>query len=130
LAGYGHETDFLLERTVNGRRVFTDNPKFAHRFFPARIARSPQTLLVEPEKPAGVIRVVVLGESAALGDPMSIPVGDLASSVCQIAKMGGVDGFYANLGRGRGSGATANTRDPVGQVQECTVGPVVEVGAA
>jgi len=69
LAGYGYETDFLLERTVNGRRVFTDNPKFAHRFFPARIARSPQTLLVEPEKPAGVIRVVVLGESAALGDP-------------------------------------------------------------
>lgn len=69
LAGYGYETDFLLERNVNGRLVFTDNPKFAHRFFPARIARSPQTLLVEPEKPAGVIRVVVLGESAALGDP-------------------------------------------------------------
>ncbi len=69
LAGYGYETDFLLERTVNGHRVFTDNPKFAHRFFPARIARSPQTLLVDVEKPAGVTRVVVLGESAALGDP-------------------------------------------------------------
>lgn len=69
LAGYGYETDFLLERTVNGRRVFTDNPKFAHRFFPARIARSPQTLLADAEKPAGVTRVVVLGESAALGDP-------------------------------------------------------------
>jgi hypothetical protein len=49
LAGYGYETDFLLERTVNGRRVFTDNPKFAHRFFPARIARSPQTLLADAE---------------------------------------------------------------------------------
>ncbi len=69
LAGYGYETDFLLERTVNGRRVFVDNPKFAHRFFPARIARSPQTLMVDVEKPAGVTRVVVLGESAALGDP-------------------------------------------------------------
>lgn len=69
LAGYGYETDFLLERTVNGRRVFVDNPKFAHRFFPPRVARSPQTLMVDAEKPAGVTRVVVLGESAALGDP-------------------------------------------------------------
>ncbi len=69
LAGYGYETDFLLERMVNGRRVFTDNPKFAHRFFPARIARSPQTLMVDAVKPEDVTRVVVLGESAALGDP-------------------------------------------------------------
>jgi tetratricopeptide (TPR) repeat protein len=69
LAGYGFETEFLLERTINGRRVFTDNPRFAYRFFPPRIARAPQTLLVDVEKPADTIRVVVLGESAALGDP-------------------------------------------------------------
>lgn len=69
LAGYGYETDFLLARTVNGRSVLVDNPKFTHRFFPPRLARAPQTQLIEAEKPANTVRVVVLGESAAMGDP-------------------------------------------------------------
>lgn len=69
LGGYGFEPGFLIEKAVNGRRMFIDNPKFGLRFFPPRLARTPPPLLVAAEKPGGVTRLVVLGESAAYGDP-------------------------------------------------------------
>jgi tetratricopeptide (TPR) repeat protein len=69
LAGYGYETPFLLRRDVNGKTVFVDNPKFAFRFYPPRLARSGQPLRVEAAKADGTIRIVVMGESAAMGDP-------------------------------------------------------------
>lgn len=67
--GFGYPTSFLVPREEAGRTVWVDNPFFGYRFFPPRMARLSAPLKVEREKPAGVFRVVVLGESAALGDP-------------------------------------------------------------
>ncbi|HAM73648.1 MAG TPA: hypothetical protein DCM86_18600 [Verrucomicrobiales bacterium] len=66
--GYGHPTRFLIP--VPERAGFLrENPAFGWRFFPKSMARAPQTLMVAREKPANTIRVVVLGESAAKGEP-------------------------------------------------------------
>ncbi len=69
LGGYGFSTCFFLERIENGRRVLVENPKFGWRFFPPTVARSPLPFSSEIPKPSGTVRVLVLGESAAMGDP-------------------------------------------------------------
>jgi tetratricopeptide (TPR) repeat protein len=69
LAGYGYPTGFLLAANERGQEVFVENPKFGWRFFPPELARSPQPLSIAAQKPQGTIRIVVLGESAAMGDP-------------------------------------------------------------
>ncbi|WCJ58848.1 tetratricopeptide repeat protein [Fontisphaera persica] len=69
LAGYGYPTAFFLSGESEGRRVLESNPRFGWRFFPPAVARTPQPLRVAAEKPATTWRVVVLGESAAMGDP-------------------------------------------------------------
>lgn len=69
LGGYGYPTDFFLAMEWEGRAVWVENEKYGWRFFPPKIARAPQPMVVERDKPPGVVRVVVLGESAALGDP-------------------------------------------------------------
>jgi tetratricopeptide (TPR) repeat protein len=69
LAGYGYPTSFFLEQSGQGKTVLTDNPKFGWRFFPHQMARAPQPQMIASAKPAGTMRIVVFGESAALGDP-------------------------------------------------------------
>ncbi|MGO8927338.1 MAG: tetratricopeptide repeat protein [Limisphaerales bacterium] len=69
LAGYGYPTSFFLEKHHEGRRLLIENPKFGWRFFPPSLARAPQPLSLAAAKPPGAIRVFVLGESAAMGDP-------------------------------------------------------------
>jgi hypothetical protein len=69
LAGYGYPSGFLVRRQVNGRSVFSDNPRFSLRFFPPELARPSCHLAVPAEKPPGTFRIVVLGGSAAMGDP-------------------------------------------------------------
>ena len=69
LAGYGFPTSFLLPGTINGRQMLVDNDKFGWRFFPPAIARSPTPIAIEAHKTAGVYRIFLFGESAALGDP-------------------------------------------------------------
>lgn len=46
-----------------------DNDQFGLRFFPPALARIPAPLAMEAVKPPKTIRVFILGESAALGDP-------------------------------------------------------------
>ena len=46
-----------------------ENPKFGWRFFPPAVARTPQPLSLAAAKPPDSIRIFVLGESAAMGDP-------------------------------------------------------------
>jgi tetratricopeptide (TPR) repeat protein len=69
LAGWGYATSFFLEARDNGRAVLIENPKFGWRFFPPAVARSPQPLSIAAEKPPGALRIFLLGESAAMGDP-------------------------------------------------------------
>ena len=68
-ADLGYPTSFLVPRELNGRTVWVDNPFFGYRFFPPRMARMSSPLMLEKDKPPGTLRIVVLGESAALGDP-------------------------------------------------------------
>lgn len=65
LAGYGVPTDFLLR----GDSALTPNPRFGWRFFPPAVAREPVLARLPAEKPAGTVRLVVLGGSAAMGTP-------------------------------------------------------------
>ncbi|MBI3869276.1 MAG: tetratricopeptide repeat protein [Verrucomicrobia bacterium] len=65
---YGYPSSFLIP---TGRKPgeLRENPLFGRRFFPAAMARAPLPLLVEEAKPANSLRVLVLGESAARGEP-------------------------------------------------------------
>ena len=65
---YGYSTSFLIP---TGRKPgeLRENPLFGRRFFPAEMARAPLPFLVEEAKPANSLRVLVLGESAARGEP-------------------------------------------------------------
>lgn len=69
LVGYGYPTSFFLPQRVNGRDVVTDNWQFGWRFFPRDLARTPQPVRFTPHKAPGTVRIFVLGESAAMGDP-------------------------------------------------------------
>jgi tetratricopeptide (TPR) repeat protein len=69
LAGYGYPTGFLLKRASEGRSVWTDNPQFGRRFFPRGLQRRAQPFQTPAAKPQGELRIFVLGESAAMGDP-------------------------------------------------------------
>ncbi len=69
LAGTGWPTAFLLRTEVGGKAVWIENPRFTWRFLTPELARSPQPLVVPVAKDPNTLRVVVLGESAAMGDP-------------------------------------------------------------
>src|SRR5689334_4057398 len=69
LAGYGYTTSFFRPLRIGMTDFLVENDKFGLRFFPPEIARSPPPVVMEANKPAGVYRIYILGESAALGDP-------------------------------------------------------------
>jgi tetratricopeptide (TPR) repeat protein len=69
LAGYGYPTAFFKRLTIAGREYLVENDRFGWRFFPPEIARAPAPVRLLARKAPGTFRVVVLGESAALGDP-------------------------------------------------------------
>ncbi len=69
LSGYGYPTGFFLKQRINGREVLTDNRRFGQRFFPKELARTPQPVVLTPRKEPGTTRIIVFGESAAMGDP-------------------------------------------------------------
>lgn len=68
--GAGFPKDLLVPVSVGGRPMWAENPFFAYRFFIPPLARTPSPILAEQAKPAGVLRVVIVGESAAQGDPV------------------------------------------------------------
>ncbi|MBN1269894.1 MAG: tetratricopeptide repeat protein [Kiritimatiellae bacterium] len=65
----GYPTGFLLPGR-GGKGTVVNNPFYGYRFFPHGLARSPPPLVCDRAKPDGLVRVVVLGESAAMGDPV------------------------------------------------------------
>lgn len=69
VSNYGYPTGYWLETEIHGERCWIPNEAFSRRFFPRQLARSPNLEVVKASKPADTRRVVVFGESAALGDP-------------------------------------------------------------
>jgi hypothetical protein len=69
LAGVGYPCQFFLRDTVGGRPVWMANQKYGWRFFPRRMARTPDVTTIPANREPGVRRVFILGESAAYGDP-------------------------------------------------------------
>lgn len=67
--GYGYPTSFFLKTTVNGQPMFIENQQFSRRYFPPGLERTPQRTMFPAVKPPDTIRIFVLGESAAMGDP-------------------------------------------------------------
>src|SRR5436190_23789526 len=69
LTGVGYPTRFLLSHSERSTRTLVQNNQFGWRFFGAQMARVPAPISVLQPKLPGTIRVLVLGESAAFGDP-------------------------------------------------------------
>jgi tetratricopeptide (TPR) repeat protein len=69
LSGFGYPTTFLLSTSHNGQHVFVPNNQFGWRFFGRDMARWPTPFLIPQTKATNAVRVFVLGESAARGDP-------------------------------------------------------------
>lgn len=69
LFGYGYSPRFFLPARVRGQDVFVNNPRYGWRFASPSLAREPAAFTLPQAKAPGTIRIFVLGESAALGDP-------------------------------------------------------------
>lgn len=69
IGGYGHLTAFLLPGSRAGNPVLEPNRQFGWRFFGPELARLPHPFSIARPKPKDTIRIFVLGESAAKGDP-------------------------------------------------------------
>ena len=69
LARYGFDPHFFKKIQVGNQELLAPNDNFVLRFFPPRLARTPEPVLLRAKKPAGTYRIFILGESAALGDP-------------------------------------------------------------
>jgi tetratricopeptide (TPR) repeat protein len=69
LGGYGYDTHFFRSIQKNGQEYFLNNEKFIQRFFPAQLARWPDSFCFPAIKPPDTIRIFIFGESAAMGDP-------------------------------------------------------------
>ena len=67
LAGYGRPTALFIPDTVPG--YDRTNPAFTAPFFPPQFDITPLNFRIARKKPAGHLRVFVLGESAVRGTP-------------------------------------------------------------
>jgi tetratricopeptide (TPR) repeat protein len=68
--GRGLPADFLRPGRSRAEPAWTGNPFYGYRFFPPAMARNPPPLSCPRPKPPGTVRLVILGESAAMGDPL------------------------------------------------------------
>ena len=69
LCGYGHPTSFTVQKAFDGKEYHVANPWFTARFFPKQNPRLPVPFAIPVEKPENSLRLLVLGASAAQGDP-------------------------------------------------------------
>jgi tetratricopeptide (TPR) repeat protein len=69
LGGFGYPTSFFLPSSSHGQSTWVQNNQFGWRFFGPRMARVPRPSSILRAKPPGTVRIFVLGESAAFGDP-------------------------------------------------------------
>jgi tetratricopeptide (TPR) repeat protein len=71
LAGVGFSTDLLVPCTVKGAPASCYNLFFLTPYFPAGMVQNPRLFAIPATKQPGTVRIFVLGESAAMGDPDS-----------------------------------------------------------
>ena len=69
LGGYGYSPHFFQKLRIQDRAIWTDNQDYGRRFFPPGLIRYPRPFSMPAAKPPNTLRVFVLGESAAMGDP-------------------------------------------------------------
>ena len=69
LAGYGYSPHFFQKALIQGRPSWTDNQDYGRRFFPPGLVRYPRPFTMPAVKQPNTLRIFVLGESAAMGDP-------------------------------------------------------------
>jgi len=69
ITGYGYISDFFKEREIQASKYYTDNMNFSKRFFPAELTRPPNHFKIPVHKSSNTYRIVILGGSAAMGDP-------------------------------------------------------------
>lgn len=67
LVGFGYATTYFVDGPEPG--TWVDNPDFGRRFFAPGLLRVPPPTRVRVAKAPGTVRVLVFGESAAMGDP-------------------------------------------------------------
>ena len=65
----GYSTNLMEPCAIHGHPSSCYNFFFAAPFFPPGVIKAPQFFSIPPQKPQGTYRIVVLGESAAMGDP-------------------------------------------------------------
>lgn len=74
-SGFGYPTAYFIApdgpvHVASGSgETLAANRRFGWRFFPPEMARAPDVCRLSRAKPDGVCRIVVLGESAAMGTP-------------------------------------------------------------
>jgi hypothetical protein len=88
--GSGYDAAFLVPAVgpdLEGKLM--TNPRFGWRFFPRDVARQPEALVLEREKPPGSVRIFVLGSSAAQGFP---DPGTGIARVLEVLLRNGFDG--------------------------------------
>jgi len=69
LAGYGYNPDFFVPLRIGSEDYWVQNENFSRRFFPGDASRQPGAIRMKAQKEPGTVRIFVLGESAAMGDP-------------------------------------------------------------
>jgi tetratricopeptide (TPR) repeat protein len=69
LAGYGYRTRFFEPERIGLHDYLVNSETFPFRFFPPELARFPGPIRMAAHKPPGTLRIFILGESAAMGDP-------------------------------------------------------------
>ncbi len=69
LLGWGIPSRFWIPWSGQGQKVMLSNPEYCQHFVPKSLSREPAFSALAVPKPATTRRVVVLGGSAAYGDP-------------------------------------------------------------
>ena len=69
VAGFGRPTGFFVEWKTGGETAAVTNQDFCLQFVPEEISRAPQEIVLRPKGGQSPVRIVVLGGSAAAGDP-------------------------------------------------------------
>src|SRR5579864_4011872 len=67
LVGYGYPVTFFVRPPSSD--FYTTNQKFAWQFFFRKTVLKPFLFSIAAKKPAGTLRICILGESAAMGTP-------------------------------------------------------------